>query len=207
MFSVCLNICRRLWNGGGQPHESILWTKVLIFQGANPILCMGSLSYIIQSLAYARIQEDLARKSEELLKAENKRIELEKQLKQAQLDALQKQVTPHFIFNVINSISRLLSLKEYGTAQEMLSSFSQMLRYSLSDLRSAVPLQQELDYISNYLAIQNIRFGERIHYEITCDEELKSFFIPFFLSSRWWKTLLSMGFSAKSMAESLYLSV
>lgn len=137
-------------------------------------------NYIIQRLAYARIQEDLARKSEELLKAENKRIELVKQLKQAQLDALQKQVTPHFIFNVINSISRLLSLKEYGTAQEMLSSFSQMLRYSLSDLRSAVPLQQELDYISNYLAIQNIRFGERIHYEITCDEELKSFFIPFF---------------------------
>lgn len=137
-------------------------------------------NYIIQNLAYTQVQKELARKSEELLRAENKRIELEKQLKQAQLDALQKQVTPHFIFNVINSVSRLLSLEEYETAQEMLNSFSQMMRYSLSDLRSTVPLCRELDYIRNYLAIQNIRFGNRIHYEISCDEELNSLYIPFF---------------------------
>ncbi len=131
-------------------------------------------------LCYTKMQEDLARKTEELLKAENHRIELEKQLKLAQLDALQKQVTPHFMFNVINTISRLLSLKEYASAEEMLNSFAAMLRYSLSDIRSSVSLAQELEYIHNYLAIQSIRFGEQIHYEIHCDEELKELSIPFF---------------------------
>jgi len=137
-------------------------------------------NYIIQSVAYTKMQEKLAHRTEELLKAENRRIELEKQLNLAQLDALQKQVTPHFIFNVINSISRLLSLKEYGTAEQMLSSFAQMMRYSLADLKSSVTLQQELEYIRNYLAIQNIRFGDRIRYEIVCDERLKDRYIPFF---------------------------
>lgn len=129
---------------------------------------------------YTQMQEDLAKKTEELLKAENHRIELEKQLKLAQLDALQKQVTPHFMFNVINTISRLLSLKEYDTAEEMLNSFAVMLRYSLSDIHSSVTLGQELEYIQNYLAIQSIRFGEHIRYVIHCDEELKELSIPFF---------------------------
>jgi sensor histidine kinase YesM len=126
------------------------------------------------------MQEDLARKTEELLKAENHRIELERQLKLVQLDALQKQVTPHFMFNVINTISRLLSLKEYNTAETMLNSFATMLRYSLSDIRSSVTLEQELEYIHNYLEIQSIRFGEQIKYHIHCDEDLKELSIPFF---------------------------
>lgn len=129
---------------------------------------------------YTQMQEDLARKTEELLKAENHRIELEKQLKLAQLDALQKQVTPHFMFNVINTISRLLSLKEYDTAEEMLNSFAVMLRYSLSDIRSSVTLEQELEYIQNYLSIQNIRFGDQLNYQIHCDEDMKELSIPFF---------------------------
>ena len=131
-------------------------------------------------LSYTKMQEDLARKTEELMKAESHRMELERQLKLAQLDALQKQVTPHFMFNVINTISRLLSLKEYSSAEKMLNSFAAMLRYSLSDIRSSVTLAQELEYIHHYLKIQSIRFGDQIHYNIHCDEELKELSIPFF---------------------------
>ena len=104
-------------------------------------------NYVIQKLAYSQIQEKLAKQSEALLKAEH-------QLKLAQLDALQKQVTPHFIFNVINSISRLLSLEEYDTAEQMLNSFSQMLRYTLSNMKMSVLLEEEINYIKNYLTIQ-----------------------------------------------------
>ena len=75
-------------------------------------------NYIIQTAAYAQVQKQLAKRSEELLDMEIRRSRLEKQLKLAQLDALQKQVTPHFIFNVINSISRLMSLEEYDTATQ-----------------------------------------------------------------------------------------
>lgn len=130
-------------------------------------------NYVIQKLAYAQIQEQLARKSEELLIAEN-------QLKQAKLDALQKQVTPHFIFNVLNSVSRLLLMRDYATAENMLHSFTQMMRYTLSNLQSSVFLEKELDYIRHYLSIQKIRFGDCIDYRILCDPAMKTMRIPFF---------------------------
>jgi len=130
-------------------------------------------NYVIQKLAYSQIQEQLAKKSEELLTAEN-------QLKQAKLDALQKQVTPHFIFNVLNSVSRLLSMKEYDTAKQMLQSFTQMMRYTLSNLQSSVLLEEELKYIHNYLSIQKLRFGECIEYQIQCDPAMRAMRIPFF---------------------------
>ena len=129
-------------------------------------------NYVIQKLAYSKMQEELAQKTETLLIAEN-------QIKQPQLNALQQQVMPHFIFNVITSISRLLSTKDYQTAQEMLDSFAQMLRYSLSNLKCSVRLEDELKYIENYLAIQKIRFGKRITYQIDCDPGLRSLRIPF----------------------------
>lgn len=154
-------------------------------------------NYIIQTAAYSQMQEDYARKTEELLKAETRRNQLEEQLKTAQLDALQKQITPHFIFNVINSVSRLMLLEEYNTAKDMLDSFAQMMRYNLSNITSFVTLRQEMDYIENYLAIQKIRFGKRISYQIDCAAELESMFIPFFPYSRWLKMRWNMVFLTK----------
>ena len=109
-------------------------------------------NYIVQRLAYSQIQEQLAKKTKELLIAEN-------QLKQAKLDALQKQIAPHFIFNVLNSISRLLSMGDYTTAKTMLNAFTGMMRYALSNMQSSVFLEKELAYVENYLSIQKIRFG------------------------------------------------
>ena len=130
-------------------------------------------NYVIQKLAYSQIQEQLAQKNGELLIAEN-------QLKQAKLDALQKQVAPHFIFNVLNSISRLLSMRDYDTANGMLNSFAHMMRYALSNTQSSVLLERELKYVEDYLSIQKIRFGECISYQISCDPALKTMRIPFF---------------------------
>lgn len=135
---------------------------------------------IIQTRAYAQVKEELAKQTERLLKEENQRIHLEKQLQLAQFDALSKQVMPHFIFNVINSISRMLSLQEYDTARQMLNSFSQMMRYSLSNMKTSVALADELNYIENYLSIQKIRFGSRINYKIECNPKLQTLPIPFF---------------------------
>ena len=137
-------------------------------------------NYIIQNFAYTQAQKELTNRTNELLKAQLDQNKLEKNLKLAQLDALQKQVTPHFIFNVVNSISRLLTLGEYQTAQNMLDSFAQMMRYTLSNAKDLITLEQEINYIKNYLTIQKIRFTDRIHYEIKCNPKLHSILIPFF---------------------------
>ena len=130
-------------------------------------------NYIIQNFAYRQAQE-------KVLLYEKKQAKLENQLKDAQLNVLQKQVTPHFIFNVINSASRMIALEQYEAAENMLNSFAGMMRYNLGNLKTHVTIEQELDYIKKYLFIQKIRFGSRIQYQILCDENLKSFYIPFF---------------------------
>ena len=88
-------------------------------------------------------------------------MDLKNQLSQARFEALQKQIMPHFTFNVLNSISRSLSLGNAECAEEMLSSFSSMLRYTLTQSTSHVTLRQEIDYIDNYLSIQKHR-GEAL---------------------------------------------
>lgn len=129
--------------------------------------------YIMQTIEYNHTQQLLR-------KVEQEQLQLRNLLQAAELDALQKQVTPHFIFNVLSSISRLMDRGEYGVSQEMLQSFIQMLRYTLYNHRMTVTLGEELDYANNYLNIQKIRFGDRVRYRITCPEELKQREIPFF---------------------------
>lgn len=141
---------------------------------------MNLSNFIIQSFAYNQVVKDYADNREKLLLSEKRQLNLEHQLKLAQLDALQKQVTPHFMFNVLSSVSRLLSLGEYDTASKMVDSFAHMMRYSLSDIHTGVTLEQEMAYIKNYLSIQKYRFGDLIHYRISCDEKAKKVQIPFF---------------------------
>ena len=97
-------------------------------------------NYILQNFAYRQAQE-------KFLLYEKKQAELENQLKDAQLNMLQKQVTPHFIFNVINSASRMVALEQYDKAEKMLNSFAGMMRYNLRNLKTYVTIEQELDYI------------------------------------------------------------
>lgn len=137
-------------------------------------------NYIIQSIMYNKLQEKLAEEHKKTLEYEKMQIVMENQLRLANLDALQKQVTPHFIFNVLGSISRLISLGNYTVAKDMLDSFSDMLRYSLSNLTTSITLEQELNYIQNYLSIQKIRFSDRLRYSIHSDDDMQSIKIPYF---------------------------
>lgn len=174
--------CTMPWLKTEEAAEFFKNIKVLTKQQieATAIALENFTNYIVQSAMYNKLQQRLNEEHQKNLIYERKQIEMEHQLKLAELDALQKQVTPHFVFNVISSISRLISMKEYPTAANMLDSFAQMLRYNLSSISSEITLRQELNYIKNYLTIQKNRFAERIEYEINADEESMSLIIPYF---------------------------
>ncbi len=143
-------------------------------QVENAAIAFRNISnYIIQTVAYNKMEQ-------ELMAARSRRLQLEHQLRLAELDALQKQVTPHFIFNILSSVTRLLSGGEYETAEKMLNAFTQMMRYTLYDSSATVTLGQELQYIRNYLSIQQVRFGERILCNVDCAVGLNQLPIPFF---------------------------
>ena len=89
-------------------------------------------------------------------------MELEKQLAQAKLQALQMQLNPHFLFNTLHSISSLMH-QDMESADGMITRLSDLLRTALdSSDTQEVTLRQELEFLQRYLEIEQTRFGRRL---------------------------------------------
>ncbi|MBM3787188.1 MAG: sensor histidine kinase [Acidobacteria bacterium] len=84
-------------------------------------------------------------------------------LRDAQLHALETQINPHFLFNALNSIRALVEI-DPARAQEMLTRLANVLRNSLRrGGEHTVPLESELEAVSDYLALETVRFGDRLN--------------------------------------------
>jgi sensor histidine kinase YesM len=117
----------------------------------------------------------------ELVEQQKKNEENLKLLNQAQFLALQSQTNPHFLFNTLNSISRMITLERNDDSLVMIDSLSKLLRYNLSDASEPVLLKEELDITSEYIKIQQKRFNERLKYFICVPQELQDeVFLPKF---------------------------
>jgi hypothetical protein len=111
-----------------------------------------------------------------------KSLELQRQLSAAQLRALQMQMEPHFLFNTLNAITTLLELGRQAEAVEMLAHLNAILKSTLK--RTApekVPLSQELEIVENYLAIEQVRFADRLRIEIKVEPSALDSLVPCFL--------------------------
>lgn len=111
---------------------------------------------------------------------ESERTEQELRIlaREAELKALRAQLNPHFLFNSLNSISALASL-DAKRAREMCVLLSDFLRKSLKlGERSTVQLSEELDLVKNYLAIEQIRFGDRLCVEWEVDPAVADVEVP-----------------------------
>jgi len=96
----------------------------------------------------------------------------------AELKHLQLQINPHFFMNALNILYNLAQVKQYGLIQEMTMSLSQYFRYMFQSQRSLVLLEEELQHAINYLRIQQLRFSDRLGYEIEVPNFLKVTSIP-----------------------------
>ena len=92
------------------------------------------------------------------LRIEIKLEEQKRLLLEARLDALQRQINPHFLFNTLNSIASLVRMKPL-LAREMIVKLANILRALLKDHDSYVPLSEELSFTDDYLDIEVVRFG------------------------------------------------
>ena len=104
--------------------------------------------------------------------------QLQAQLVQARLQALQMQLNPHFLFNTLNSVSSLMRSDPDG-ADEMLERLSSLLRITLAKGQAQrIPLQEEMEVVQLYVSIQQLRFGDRVSHSVEVAPEAWDALVP-----------------------------
>ncbi len=111
-------------------------------------------------------------------KAEIESLIWENAVKEFELRTLRSQLNPHFMFNALNSIRALIK-EDPQKAQTAVTKLSNILRYALKIERAeTVPLEEEMQAIEDYLALEKIRFEERLKYEVKVDPKSGRIEIP-----------------------------
>jgi sensor histidine kinase YesM len=98
----------------------------------------------------------------------------------AELSALRGQLNPHFLFNTLHTLTALVR-RDPETAESALEQFGEMLRYVLDVNRASredVTLAEEIDFVRNFLALEQLRLGERLMYLERLDPEAYECIIP-----------------------------
>ena len=104
---------------------------------------------------------------------------LETALAQAELEALKMQLHPHFLFNTLHAIGVLVRKQDTAGALGMLSGVGELLRLALAGTgKQLVSLKQELDFLGRYLAIEQIRFRDRLDVRMDIAPELLAAQVP-----------------------------
>lgn len=98
--------------------------------------------------------------------------------KQAELDALQSKINPHFLYNTLESIRGQAIVYGLSDIDVMTQALSNLFRYSVSSEGNMVALEKELNNINNYLMIQQYRFNNKFLYETHVDEDTLELQIP-----------------------------
>jgi two-component system LytT family sensor kinase len=141
-----------------------LYNEVLLYLSLYAALL--AISYILES-------------KERLVRQQIETARLNEQFSKAQLDALRRQIEPHFLFNALHAIAGLVREKRNDAAVTMIAGLSEFLRkvVDTSD-RHEVPLGEEVQFLQKYLEIQKVRFVERLQSSVDVPEELFTAQVP-----------------------------
>lgn len=100
------------------------------------------------------------------------------QLRIAERKALQAQINPHFLYNTLNTIKSIAKLEGIDQITTIVTQLGKLLRNTIDNEREMVSLAESLDLLESYLAIQKIRFGQRLSYSIDAAEEILTEKVP-----------------------------
>lgn len=127
----------------------------------------------------AEISSTFNQMTEEIDTLIKERYEKQMLIQQMDIAFLQSQMNPHFLFNVLLSISARAKMDHDELLFEMVQSLTTLLQAGLLQKNAVkIPFRQELTYVNAYLNIQRLRFGNRIGFEIDVPEELQGLLIP-----------------------------
>ncbi len=103
-----------------------------------------------------------------------RKTRLKLEMAELEMQSLQAQMNPHFVFNVLNSLQRYILERDTKKGIRLLSDFSSMIRQTFTlASKKMVTLQEEIIYLESYLKLEQERFAYRFHFEITTDESIQ----------------------------------
>jgi two-component system, LytTR family, sensor histidine kinase AlgZ len=142
-------------------------------QRAALVYGAGSVFYLLAvAFHYVSLAQDASREFE------TRAMETSIQARDAELKALKAQINPHFLFNSLNSISALTSI-DPARARDMCVLLGDFLRLTLGlGEKTSVRFSEELDLVQKYMAIEKVRFGERLKMQETIQEDSKVCLVP-----------------------------
>jgi len=172
---LLLAICDAVVNAWVRPSPvGLIATTRNWFLGGLPATTLVYFAIVVASYAW--------RGSVRLRRREREAAALEAQLRDAQLGALRMQLQPHFLFNSLNAVMALVRDRDTERAVEALSLLSDVLRATVNagDAHETT-LASEIDFVTRYLAIEQVRFGDRLRVVIDVAEELEDARVPVFI--------------------------
>lgn len=136
----------------GAAHAGASLEQGLVWRAAWGVLIYGALVFGFGGVLHARAAAAAALRAAQ---AESARV-------QAELAAVSSRLNPHFLFNTLNTLL-MLQRRDAAAAENALLAFARLMRYSLdSTRRPRVSWRDELDFVRDYLALEQLRLGERL---------------------------------------------
>ncbi len=151
------------------PREIIL--RSLLFSMYVSTIFAGSF------LAYEALHSKLERAMLIIKEKEVSEHLLKKLKAQAELQALQAKINPHFLFNTLNSIASLISVDPFK-AEEAVEKLSRLFRFTLKNSNlEKVSLSESISYVRSYLELEKLRLGDRLQFDIHLRGNIESVFV------------------------------
>ena len=125
--------------------------------------------------------ESEAQMEKDLRRHEAEEARLSQLVEHSRFAQLQSQINPHFLFNTLQNIANMAELEQATVSEDMILRLSKFFRYTLENDEAIVTLARELDLLRDYISLQELRFGERMGFEMDCEPACDGFQVPKFI--------------------------
>lgn len=149
---------------GWIPYEMAFHLRILVMG----LFITAIIAIVYETVFYFELWKTSLLESERLKKTEAR----------LQFESLKNQVNPHFLFNSLNTLASLIPV-DPDKAEQFVQEFAGIYRYVLEVKdKTLVPLREEMDFVTSFIYLQKIRFGENLIFDHRLDEELDQYQIP-----------------------------
>lgn len=157
--------------------------------------------------AYITALEEKRKTLDLLHEEELEKLETEKRLESMKLELLKNQIQPHFLFNTLNVIGGMANLEDAETTEKMIQALSSIFRYNLKTPEAEVPLMRELKVVEDYLYLQQMRFGNRVMYQIDCQADAEKVQVPTYTFQPLVENAIIHGISPKEQGGKIHIRI